>query len=43
MQELNDYKSRIAANDQENSSLKQKMNNLLKDNKNLDDEVRNAQ
>ena len=43
MQELNDYKSRIAANDQENSALKQKMNNLLKDNKNLDEEVRNAQ
>jgi chromosome segregation ATPase len=43
LQELNDYKSRIAANDQESTLLKQKINNLLKDNQNLDDEVRNAQ
>lgn len=43
MQELNEYKQRIAANDQENNMLKQKMNNLMKDNKNLDEEVRNAQ
>ena len=37
MQELNEYKSRIAANDQESNMLKQKMNNLLKDNQNLDE------
>ena len=37
MQELNDYKNRIAANDQENNMLKQKMNNLLKDNQHLDE------
>ena len=43
MQELNEYKNRIAANDQESNMLKQKMNNLLKDNQNLDEEVRNAQ
>ena len=43
MQDLNDYKNKIAANDQENNMLKQKMNNLLKDNKSLDDQVKNAQ
>jgi len=43
MQELSEYKARIAANDQENNMLKQKMNNLIKDNQNLDEEVRNAQ
>lgn len=43
MQELSEYKARIAANDQENNQLKQKMNNLIKDNQNLDEEVRNAQ
>ena len=43
MQELNEYKNRIAANDQESNMLKQKMNNLMKDNQNLDEEVRNAQ
>jgi hypothetical protein len=30
MQELNDYKNKIAANDQESNMLKQKMNNLVK-------------
>ena len=30
MQELNDYKSKIAANDQESNMLKQKINNLMK-------------
>ena len=43
LQELNDYKSKISANEQENSTLKQKINNLLKENSNLDGEVRNAQ
>ena len=42
-QELNDYKNRIAANDQESNMLKQKINNLMKQNQNLDGEVRNAQ
>ena len=41
--ELNEYKNRIAANDQENNLLKQKMNNLMKENQGLDEEVRNAQ
>lgn len=36
LQELNDYKSRIANNEQENNVLKQKINNLLKENANLD-------
>ena len=43
MAELNDYKSKIAANDQESNMLKQKINNLMKENQNLDGEVRNAQ
>jgi chromosome segregation ATPase len=43
LQELNDYKSKISANEQENNALKQKINNLLKENSNLDGEVRNAQ
>jgi len=43
LQELNDYKSKISANEQENNTLKQKINNLLKENSNLDGEVRNAQ
>lgn len=34
--ELNEYKNKIAANDQESSMLKQKMNNLVKENQNLD-------
>lgn len=41
--ELNEYKQRIANNDQESNLLKQKMNNLLKENSNLGDEVRTAQ
>jgi FtsZ-binding cell division protein ZapB len=41
--ELNEYKQRIASNDQESNLLKQKINNLLKENTNLDEEVRNAQ
>ena len=41
--ELNQYKNKIAANDQESNQLKQKINNLMKENQNLDGEVRNAQ
>jgi cell division protein ZapA len=41
--ELNEYKQRIANNDQESNLLKQKMNNLLKENSNLGEEVRTAQ
>ena len=37
VQELNEYKNKIAANDQENNLLKQKMNTLLKENANLDE------
>lgn len=37
LQELNEYKNKIAANDQENNLLKQKMNTLLKENSNLDE------
>ena len=36
VQELNEYKNRIAANDQESNLLKQKINNLVKENQNLD-------
>ena len=43
MLELSEYKNRIASNEQENSVLKQKINNLLKENANLDDEVKGAQ
>lgn len=35
--ELNEYKSRIAANDQENNLIKQKINNLMKENQGLDE------
>lgn len=41
--ELNEYKQRIASNDQQSNLLKQKINNLLKENTHLDEEVRNAQ
>jgi hypothetical protein len=35
--ELNEYKQRIASNDQESNLLKQKINNILKENANLGD------
>jgi hypothetical protein len=35
VQELNEYKNRINANDQENNLLKQKINGLLKENSNM--------
>ena len=37
VQELNDYKNKIAANDQESNLLRQKMSKLISENKNLDD------
>ena len=41
--ELNDYKSRISSNDQENDALKKRMQKLLQENSGLAEEVRNAQ
>ena len=43
IQELNEYKNKIAANEQENSLIKQKMSSLLKENSGLSEEVRSAQ
>lgn len=43
MQELNEYKNKIAANDQDSNLLRQKMNKLISENKGLDEEVKNAQ
>ena len=42
-QELQEYKMRIEQNDSENDSIKRKMQNLIKENQSLGEEVRNAQ
>lgn len=41
--ELNDYKQRIEQNNQENETLKGKMNKLLSENSSLGEEVKSAQ
>lgn len=43
LKELNEFKERIAGNDQENEALKKKMQKLLQENSGLAEEVRNAQ
>ena len=42
-QELQEYKIRIEQNDSENDSIRRKMQNLVKENQALGEEVRNAQ
>ena len=42
-QELQEYKLRLEQIDQENGSIKNKVKNLLSENQQLGDEVRNAQ
>lgn len=41
--ELNDYKQRIASNDQENTTYRQKIQKLMGENTSLNEEVRTAQ
>jgi FtsZ-binding cell division protein ZapB len=40
---LTEYKKRIEQNDAENDGIKRKMQNLIQENQQLGDEVRNAQ
>jgi uncharacterized coiled-coil DUF342 family protein len=41
--ELNDYKGKLATNNQESETYKQKINKLLNENTSLGEEVRTAQ
>jgi uncharacterized coiled-coil DUF342 family protein len=41
--ELNEYRSRIAANNSENDTYKQRMQKLIGENNSLNEEVRTAQ
>ena len=41
--ELNEYKNRIDANNQENEGFRQRINKLMNENSSLNSEVQNAQ
>ena len=43
LNELNEYKNRIDQNESENDMIKKKMQNIIQENQQLGDEVRNAQ
>lgn len=43
IQELGDFKNRISSNDQQSDEFKRKIQNLLKQNESLDDEIKKGQ